>query len=221
MRILDIPQSGKLGTAVSVRTRYGQIRRRYAVSGKAPSPAQLRIRSIFSRLPSWWRALTDEQRAVWATSAQSNNSRPSLGESGRLPGYSLFIKINSILAYQGLAPVVLPTERPIFDANPVCELLITNTNGQIELKLRVPSTPSAYILVLSTHPRSLGVTFAKHFTVLGPLPAAEAGYSNITKLYVDRYGVPPVGTRVFIRTRQLLNGWEDDPQQTTAIVPAP
>ena len=46
------------------------------------------------------------------------------------------------------------------------------------------------------------------------------GYSHIAKLYVDRYGVPPAGTRVFIRTRQQRDGWADLPIQTTAIVPA-
>jgi hypothetical protein len=62
MRILDIPQSGKIGTTVSVRTRYGQIRRRYAVSGKAPSPAQLQIRGTFGRVRFLWRTLTEKQR---------------------------------------------------------------------------------------------------------------------------------------------------------------
>jgi hypothetical protein len=58
-----------------------------------------------------------------------------------------------------------------------------------------------------------------HFTILGRLPAVKAGYSHITKLYVDRYGAPPPGTRVFIRTRQMSNGWVDFPTQTTAVVP--
>ena len=35
---------------------------------------------------------------------------------------------------------------------------------------------------------------------------------TITKLYVDRYCVPPPGMGVFIRTRQLLNGWVDFPR---------
>jgi hypothetical protein len=37
--------------------------------------------------------------------------------------------------------------------------------------------------------------------------------------YVDKYGVPPVGKRVFIPTRQQVNGWQDSPKQTTAVVP--
>jgi hypothetical protein len=219
MRILDIPQTGKLGTTVSVRTRYGQIRRRYAVPRKAPSEAQLRIRESFGRVRFLWRVLTDEQRAAWTTPAQDVSSQPSLGQSGRLSGYLLFMKINSTLAYQGLPPVLTPTERPTFGANPVRELVITNTGGVINLKLSVPSASAADILVLGTRPRSPGVTFAKHFTILGRLPAPDAGYSTITNLYVDRYGVPPAGLRVFIRTRQLLNGWEDFPLQTTALVP--
>jgi hypothetical protein len=219
MRILDIPQTGTLGTTVSVRTRYGQIRRRYAVPTKAPSPAQLIIRGTFGRVRFLWRTLTDEQRNAWTIPGQNVRSQSCLGQSGSLPGYLLFMKINTTLAYQGLPPVLTPTERPTFGANPVRELVITNAGGVIELKLIVPSAPAADILVLGTHPRSPGVTFAKHFTILGHLPAPEAGYSTITKLYVDRYGVPPAGMRVFIRTRQLLNGWEDLPEQTTAIVP--
>jgi hypothetical protein len=219
MRILDIPQSGKQGTIVSVRTRYGQIRRSYAVPGKAASPAQLRTRGAFGRVRFLWRTLTDEQRATWTNPAQDVNSQPCLGQSGRLSGYLLFMKINSILVYQGLPPVLTPTARPDFGVNPVRELVITNTGGVVDLKLSVPSAPTSDILVLGTYPRSPGVTFAKHFTILGRLPVPEAGYSTITPFFVDRYGVPPAGMRVFIRTRQLLNGWEDLPKQTNAIVP--
>jgi len=52
-------------------------------------------------------------------------------------------------------------------------------------------------------------------------PAAPAvrGLSDITDLYVKAFGKPPVSSRVFIRTRQVIDGWEDDPVQTTAIVP--
>ena len=39
--------------------------------------------------------------------------------------------------------------------------------------------------------------------------------------HFDRLAEPPVGTRVFIRTRQQINGWEDAPKQTNALVPAP
>jgi hypothetical protein len=42
---------------------------------------------------------------------------------------------------------------------------------------------------------------------------------DITKLYVDKYGVPPAGKRVFIHTRQQVNGWQEAAKKTTAVVP--
>jgi hypothetical protein len=102
--------------------------------------------------------------------AQDVYSRTRLGQSGRLSGYLLFIKVNSILVYQGQALAVIPTERPTFDANVVGPLLATNTGGVIDLKLSVLSAPAAPVLVLATGPCSAGVSFAKHFTIIGVLP---------------------------------------------------
>jgi hypothetical protein len=219
MKILDIPQSGKCGTFVSVRTRYGQVRRRRGVIRKSPSPAQLRHRAKFGGVRALWRTLNPEQRITWAPGPEDIRSRPRVGQSGVLPAYLIFVKVNATLAAQGLPPVLTRPPCPSFDANPVGELVSTNTDGTVELKLSVPSAPATDIIVLGTDPRSAGVSFANHFTILGPLPAAEAGYSNITQLYVDRYGVPPAGTRVFIRTRQVRDGWADYPIQTNAVVP--
>jgi hypothetical protein len=219
MKILDIPQSGRQGTFVSVRSRYGQVRRRYVVPMDPQSAAQVRIRSAFGRVVVRWRGLSEEQRAAWTPATENVYSRSRLGQRGRLSGYLLFIKINSTLAYQGKPLVDAPPKRVIFDENPVGSLVATNTNGAIELKLSVATALATPVLVLATGPRSAGVTFAKHFAIIGVLPAAEAGYSNITDLYAARYGAPQAGMRIFIRTRQVLNGWEDTPKQTTAIVP--
>jgi hypothetical protein len=44
--------------------------------------------------------------------------------------------------------------------------------------------------------------------------------SGTTDLYVGKYDKPPAGSRVVIQTSQVINGWEDLPEQTSAIVPA-
>jgi hypothetical protein len=81
----------------------------------------------------------------------------------RVYGYLLFIKINSTLAYQGQALVIIPPERPTFDANPVDPLVATNTGGEIDLKLSVPSaTPkllwrAGRIISRIYHPLSNGM----------------------------------------------------------------
>jgi hypothetical protein len=77
------------------------------------------------------------------------------------------------------------------------------------------------MLVLGAAPCSAGVSFVNHVVILGRLSASAADCSHITKPYVDRYGEPPPGTRIFIRRRQVRDGWVDFPIQTAAIVPQP
>ena len=221
MKILDIPQSGKWGNSVSVRTRYGQSRRPLVIPKDPKTPAQLRSRATLGHVAPRWRGLTDEQRSAWTGGGRKVRSRPRLGQSGPLTGCQFYTMLNCNLASIGLQQVVLPTERPHFGANPVGQLVVTNAGGDIDLRLPVRGIPTPYIIVLGTAPCSAGISFATHFVILGLLPAPKAGFSSIRKLYVDRFGVPPEEKRIFIRTRQQIDGWEDLPKQTTAIVPAP
>ncbi len=88
------------------------------------------------------------------------------------------------------------------------------------LKLRVPSAPAQDTLVQGARPVSAGVSCVQRFPFLGLLPAAVDGWSDITALYVARYGRPQVGSVVFIRTCQHVDGWVDLPKVTSALVPA-
>ena len=214
-------QSGKRGSTVSLSTPYGQVERQLAVPSNPRTPAQQRARGTLGRIASRWRGLTDKQRAAWITKAQQTSSHPRLGQSGRLTGCQLFIKINCTLATAGLDTVVDPPDRPRFSSNPVGALTITNMGGDISLKLQVSRAPAHYTMVLGTAPCSRGVSRPRRFTLLGTLPEPEAGVSDITDQYVAKYGVPPANTRVFIRTRQVADGWEDLQKDTTAVVPAP
>jgi hypothetical protein len=213
-------QSGKRGTVVSIHTAFGQAERQLAIPRNPRTPAQQRVRVTLGSIASRWRVLTDGQRAAWSDRASNTHSRARLGQSGRLTGCQLFIKINCTLAAAGMEQVVEPPDRPAFAENPVGALTITNDAGVIRLLLAVPRAPAHYVMVLGTSPCSAGIARPRRFTLLGALPAADAGMCDVTDLYVARYGVPPVGARVFIRTRQTVNGWEDLQKDTTAIVPA-
>jgi hypothetical protein len=213
-------KSGKRGTTVSIHTAFGQAERQLTVPKNPRTPAQQRVRVTLGSIASRWRGLTDSQRAAWTALANDIHSQPRLGQSGRLWGCQLFIKINCTLAAVGMEQVVEPPERATFATNPVGALSITNSGGTIALKLAVPSAPAHCVMVLGTAPCSAGISRPRRFTLLGALPASKAGMSDITDLYVAKYGVPPVGSRVFIRTRQTTEGWEDLQKDTTAVVPA-
>jgi hypothetical protein len=196
-----------------------QAERDRRVPANPRTDAQVRVRTNLGRSSARWRTLTDQQRAVWINGGTQVKSEPRLGQSGRLTGCQFFNKINCTLTLTGEPPTDVPTERPNFATNPVSALTITNDDGGIALKLSVARAPAHYILVLGTAPCSAGIAVPRRFVILGRLPDPVGRVSDITELYVARYGVPPAGTRVFIRTVQVANGWEDFPKDTTAVVP--
>ncbi len=87
--------------------------------------------------------------------------------------------------------------------------------------LRGPSPPAQYTLVQRAKPVSPGVGCVQHFSFLGLLPPPKDGWSDITELYVARYGVPKVGTSIWIRTCQHIDGRIDVPKVVRARVFAP
>ena len=216
---LDVPQSGKIGTTVNVKTRYGQIQRQYVIPRDPKTQAQMRIRSNLGRISPGWRELEQEQRDAWSIAGQDAETQRRMGRSAALRGFHLFLKINCSRAALGLDRFVLPPPLPQFDTNPVGDLLITNDHGAIALMLSVPSAPAQYTVVYGAAPCSAGRSFVRHFNILGFLPAPVGGVSDITALYVARYGPIPPRARVSIYTQQHIDGWEDLPKHTTAIVP--
>lgn len=184
------------------------------------SLAQVRVRTRFGKPSARWRTLTEAQRAAWIADGSQVPSDGRLGDSGRLTGCQFFVKINTNLANVGEPPVVDPPNKVVFSANPVGEFTITNTDGIIALKLSVPTAPARHTLVWATAPCSPGVSFPGRFVILGHLPEPDAGISDITEMYAARYGVPRANMRVFIRTVQYVNGWQDTPKQVTAVVPS-
>ena len=134
------------------------------------------------------------------------------------PAGSPFLRSRLSRPVEQRRPLHLGSHSP----NPAGELEILNRGGLITLRVRVARAPARHTFVLGSRWCSRGIwTRGNRFAIIGELPAAAVGWSDITDLYVKAFGVPPVGRRVFIRTRQLLNGWEDKFKETWADVPPP
>ena len=220
MKILDIPQSGKRGLNVSQNGRYGQISRALAIPANPRTDAQLDIRDTFTAVTKAWRALTDAQRAAWASAALTVMSKSRCGTSGPLTGSQFYTKLNATVALIGGDNMDAPPMPPAFDHNPVGALAISNDGGEITLRLACPNQPTTDILVRATAPVSAGVSNTSDYRILGVLPAPAQGACNITAMYVARFGVPPVTAKVFVQTNQVISGYEDLGRGSHAIVPA-
>jgi hypothetical protein len=220
MKILDIPQSGKRGLNVSMKSPFGQVSRTVAIPSNPRSASQMSVRNILRRVSASWRALQEVQRAAWAAAAKEAKSTSRLGQSGSLSGFQLFIKINCTLAQFGQDTVVAPPALPQFPDLAPADLVITNKTGVIALGLSCPTDPAGNTVVRGSAPISQGRENCRDVRVLGLCPAPVQGSADITGIYTARYGVPPVGKKVFIQVSQVVNGWEDLPVTFSAIVPA-
>ena len=204
--------SGTLGLEVYVDSKYGQVVRSRSRRPWRATAGRLSVQRNMGLVVNAWRQLTRQQYNAWAAAAGRANMQT----------YPFFSKINGALAAARLPLLMDPPKPEKIRPNPVGELEILNRGGVITLRLRVPRAPAQHTFVLGSRYCSRGIwARGNKFAIIGKLPAARRGWSDITTLYVERFGVPPVGQRVFIRTRQLINGWEDDFKETCADVPPP
>ena len=105
MKILDVPQTGKLGLTVTFPSRNGLIRRSLVTPANPNTYRQLKVRSYFTASAHAYDALTTAQQNAWITAAGQYQSRATLGQSGPLTGLQLFVKQNAILRQFGQDPV--------------------------------------------------------------------------------------------------------------------
>jgi hypothetical protein len=220
MKILDIPQTGKRGLTVSLKSAFGLVSRTVAIPANPRTPSQMGVRAILSRVSASWRGLQEAQRAAWMAAAKETKSNSRLGQSGPLSGFQLFTKINCTLAQFGQETVTAPPPSPQFADLAPASLVITNTGGAVTLKLACPTDPGTNTIVRGSGPMSQGRENCRDFRILGICPAAAQGSADITGLYTARYGVPPVGKKVFVQVNQFVDGWENLPVTFWAIVPA-
>jgi len=221
MKIESIPKRGRKGNVIYSETRHGKVAREYVPPRNPRTAQQQAHRHNVGAVLGRWGTLTDEQQAAWRVAAANQWFVNDEGRKVRLNGYNFFASLNIRRADLGLSQFDYPPAQPSFNKNPVDELTASFAGGVFALKLRVPSPPAQYTLVQGAAPVRTGVRCVQHFPFLGLLPPPTDGWSDITELYETRYREPKVGTAVWIRTYQHIDGWIDVPKVFRARVPAP
>lgn len=187
---------------------------------KPPTGEQLRAQSETKILSAAWNALAEEQRLAWCDRAKTNRRG---GRATRLRlrnGRRLFFRVNSHQLALRQPLLTDPPEEGTYVPAPLVKLIITNRAGRTTLKLKVSGGNPHGVMVSSWHPVSAGTMICRNFVRIGPLPPPVRGMCDITRQYVEKYGVPPVGTKVFVRVQQMKDLLGRLVQTTSAIVRA-
>jgi len=220
MKILDVPQVGKLGLTVTWPGRNGLIRRTLVIPANPQTAEQQLVRNQLQTTTMGYRALTDAQQDAWIAAAAAIQSKPTLGQSGPLTGLQLYTKINCSLLAIGGSPVTAPPAPPVFATLPVSSLTITNAAGVIALKLDTTDSPADGSMLWGCPPQSAGTRRPTRWNFLGTLDSPVSNQINITTAYTAKFGIPAVDDRVFVKVNQNINGYQDVPVIFSGRVPA-
>jgi hypothetical protein len=191
-----------------------------AAHKNVPTPDQIRAREEMRTLSAAWNDLTDEQREAWGVKARTNRRGGRRARARRRSGRRLFFKANFRRLALKQALLSDPAGQESIHPPPLMRLVITNRAGRIVLKLHLAYGRTEGVMVSSWHPCNAGAMVWKKFVRIGLLPAAVRGVIDITRLYVAKFGVPPVGKKIFIRLQQMNDYLGHMVYTTSAIVPA-
>jgi hypothetical protein len=219
MKILDIPQSGKVGLTVNYKGRNGQVRRAFVVPANPRTIYQTEVRGNLTTVGHRFKTLTTSQQDAWDTAGRRYQTRSRLGQSGPMTGYQLFAKINCTLAQFGQDQVDVPPGPPNPPAVAPQSLVITNAGGVVALKLTCPTNPGQNTIVRAAAPVSSGVRSVPATRIIGTCPVPTGGSADITSLYTARFGAPVAGDRIFVECNTMAEGWEGPKMTFTALVP--
>ena len=99
-------------------------------------------------------------------------------------------------------------------------LVITNTVGVIAVKLTCPNTPAENTVVRASPPQGPATRHCHNYRILGVCPTPVGGSADISGLYAAAFGGAQVGKRIFVRATVMVDGFEGEPREFTARVPA-
>jgi hypothetical protein len=190
-----------------------------AARKNVPTPDQLRAREEMCTLSAAWNNLTDEQREAWCVKARTDRRGGRKARARRRTGRRLFFKVNFHRLALKQELFTDPPEPESFRPTPLVRLVISNRAGRITLELELAYGQAEGVMVSSWHPCNAGAMVWRKFVRIGLLPAPHRGMSDITKLYVAKFGVPPVGKKIFIRVQQMHDCSGPASYTTSAVVP--
>jgi hypothetical protein len=201
------PTSGSIGKQTYGIGRNGQFVRYRAIPANPKTITQEAQRALLTTVSKDWDRLSDDQRKAWSVAATGYNSKTRLGSHGPLTGNQYFCRINATLGLISLDQVDDPPAYIAPDADPTSSLTITNTAGTIAIKLGMPDDPGISLQVWSSKPCKPGVQRTPELFFLGLCAAPAQGSATITSLVTAKWGVLPVGVKLFIGTRQQAGGF--------------
>lgn len=221
--------SGKIGGNVAGKNRFGSYLRRKGQVLNPQTVAQQAVRMVFGALSQAWRDLTSAQRAAWRALTEFATVFDQFGDTIKLTGAQLYIKLNTNLALVGVAANDdAPVQAGAAQLGPPTVIMDIGAGATDALSIAMEtavntSAQDSFLYVEATPPVSAGRTEGsiKNLfrgvnsgpTIVGvqivangsPIAYTDSDFTapGIASNYVSLFGLPDEGQKVFWRFRAI------------------
>lgn len=214
--------SGSAGGTTASRNRGGGYFRNKAIPTNPDTVAQQASRTILAAFAQQWRTLTQPQRDAWDAAVNNFIGTDVFGVGRRKTGATLFTMLNANLASVGQAAITAPPLPNSVASPAISGVTIAIGAGTYEIAY----TPSGVLFTAqlwATPPVSAGVSYVKNqYRQIDAIAGGGASPLDFQAAYEAKFGVPPVGTKVFVKMVLVSNASGIKSQASTgfAIVAA-
>ena len=193
----------KEGGVVFTKTRFGSMARRKVSPTQPRSSSQMNVRASFTALSKLWSDATmDNYRAAWIALADSYPVKDVFGQSQKLTGHQMFVRLNRALQTISVNPI-LPAPASLSVPYPGT-LTLAKAGGppitSLSVDVATPPTAAEKGVIFATSPQSPGrATAGAKFRKLKLINSLTTLPSDILPEYITKFGAPPTGRKVFVR----------------------
>jgi len=194
---------GKVGGAVHSSGRFGSYIRRKVSPTQPRTSSQMNVRADFTALAKLWSGSTmDTYRAAWITLADSYPVKDVFGQSKKLTGLQLFMRINRALENSDTAQILIP---PVSLSAPYPGTITLAKAGgppitSLTYAQAVANTSAEKVLIWATPGISHGVQNpGSRFRYLLNVPDSGVGPWDILPQYVAKFGTPIIGRTIHVK----------------------
>jgi hypothetical protein len=222
MKYLGPPQSGSQAGTTASHNRAGQyFRNRRSPVQPVGTGRRAFIRSAFGSGSSAWAGLTDSDRASWSSFADSHPVTDSLGQSIKLTGQQMFVGVfTQDVNVGGITPPDVPSTTSVFTPAITAFTFVHTTTPALTLTLDGGGAADAYALIAFSRPVGAGVSFMKTYWQCKVVAGDDSSVTGLLALYEAQFGLPPVGSRVFVKVTPVnADFWTGTPITKSTVVP--
>ena len=194
---------GKLGGHVFTRNPYADVMRTKVSPCQPSSSFQQVVKARLTAAAQAWRGFSDPVRKGFESLAQNVSRTNIFGDSAKLSGFALFVRLQRELSEIGVAVLTAAPAMPTMEAVTALALASVAATPTWALTGSASGTPTAFTLVVqATVQVSKGVAFVgSKFRTL----AHQTGNAAITYdghlTYPARFGTIVAGNRIYARAK--------------------